>query len=52
MELTKNTCKVTYLNWKGNTKEHTEEALKYFSSSNVYLLFASFCRFYENFGLN
>ena len=42
MELTKNTssrsqryfklekkkhCKVTYLNWKGNTKEHTEEAL-------------------------
>ena len=41
MELTKNTsshsqlscklkkkhCKVTYFNWKGNTKEHKEEAL-------------------------
>ena len=42
MQLTKNTscdahfsyklekkkhCKVTYPNWKGNTKEHTEEAL-------------------------
>ena len=20
-------CKVSYLNWRGNTKEHTEEAL-------------------------
>ena len=23
----KEDCKVTYLNWKGNTKEQTEEAL-------------------------
>ena len=66
MELTKNTTshsqlfyklekkkkiKVTYLNWKGNTKEHREEALLNLSSDNVYLLFVSFCRFHENFGL-
>ena len=27
-KLEKKNCKVTYLNWKGNTKEHTEEALE------------------------
>ena len=45
-------CKMTYLNWKGNRKEHTEEALYTFSSDNVYLLFVSFCRFHETFGPN
>ena len=45
-------CNVTYLKWKGKTKEHTEEALQNLSSDNVYLLFVSFCRFHENFGLN
>ena len=27
LEGKKKHCKVTYVNWKGNTKEHTEEAL-------------------------
>ena len=45
-------CKVTYLNWKVNRKEHMEEALHKISPDNVYLLFASLCRFHENFGLN
>ena len=45
-------CKVTYVNWKRNTKEHTEEALYNLSCDNVYPLFVSFCRFHENFGLN
>ena len=67
MELTKNTssdshlfdklekkkhCKVTYLNWKVNRKEHTVEALHNLSSNNVYLLFVSLCRFHETFNLN
>ena len=56
MELTKNTlshcqlscklgkknCKLTYLNLKGNTKEHTEEALLNFSCDNVVLSFVDF----------
>ena len=33
-------------------KEHTEEDHLNLSSYNVYLLFVSFCRFHENFGLN
>ena len=45
-------CKVTYLNWKANRKEHTEEVLNNLSSDNVYVLLVSFCRFHENFGLN
>ena len=45
-------CKVTYLNWKANRKEQLEEALHNLSSDNVYLLFVSFRRFHENFGLN
>ena len=44
--------KVTYLNWKANRKENTEEALYNLSCDNVYLLFALFCRFHETFGLN
>ena len=50
-KLKKKHFKVSYLNWKGNTKEHTEEALYNLSSANVYLLFVSFCHFHENFGL-
>ena len=45
-------CKVTYLNWKANRKDHTEEALHNLSSDIVYLPFVSFCRFHETFGLN
>ena len=45
-------CKVTYLKWKANRKEQLEEALYKLSSDNVYLLFVSFCRFHEKFGLN
>ena len=50
----KKRCEVTYLNWKGKTKEHmyTEEALYNLSCDNVYLLLVSFCRCHENFGLN
>ena len=33
-------------------KEQLEEALYNLLSDNVYLLFVSFCRFHENFGLN
>ena len=44
-------CEVTYINSKRNTKEHTEEAPKDLSSDSVYLLFVSFCRFHDNFGL-
>ena len=43
---------MTYLKWKANTKEHTEEHLFNLSSDNVCLLFASFCRFHETFGFN
>ena len=43
---------VTYLTWKTNRKEHAEETLYNLSSDNVYLLFDSFCRFHETFGLN
>ena len=35
---------MTFLNCKGNRKEHTEEALYNLSSDNVYLFIASFCR--------
>ena len=45
-------CKVTYLNWKANTKGDTEKALYNLSSDNLYLLSVSFCRFHETFGLN
>ena len=59
MELTKiNSChsqlfynRERNLNWKANIKDHTEEALQNLSSDNVYLLFISFCRFHEFFGL-
>ena len=44
--------KVTYLNWKANRKEHPVETLYKLSSDNVYLLFVSFFRVHENFGLN
>ena len=40
-----------FLNWKANRKEQLEEALYTLSSVNVYLLYVSFCRFYENFAL-
>ena len=50
--LQKKHYKVTYLNWKGNTKEHMEEALWNLSSDNVYVLLVSFCRFHANIGLN
>ena len=66
MELTKNTSshsqqsyklkkkhgEVTYLNWKENTKENTEETLCNLSSDNVYLLLVSFRRFHEIFDLD
>ena len=64
MELTKNnmchsqlsynnTCKVTYLNWKANSKDHTEEALHNLSCDMiVYVLFVSICRFHETCHLN
>ena len=45
-------CKVTYLNWKGNRKEHTEKGLYNLSSDNVYFFFASFLLFHQTFGLN
>ena len=37
-----NHCKVTYLNWKANRKDNTEEAVFNLSYDNVYLLFVSF----------
>ena len=43
---------MTYLNCKGNRKDHTEEALYNLSCDNVNLLFVLFCRFHETFGLN
>ena len=65
MELTKNnTChgQLSYnlerniLKWlpltAKQTERKTEEALYNLSSDNVYLLFVSFCRFHETFGLN
>ena len=41
-KLEKKHCEVTYHNWKGNTKKHTEEGLYNLSSDNVYLLFVLF----------
>ena len=43
---------MTYLNWKANRKDHRQEALYNLSSDTFYLLFVSFCRFHETFGLN
>ena len=45
------------VNWltlykKQTEKEQTEEDHFNLSFDNVYLLFLSFCRFHENFGLN
>ena len=45
-------CKLTYLNWKENKKEHTEQTLQNLSSDDVYALFVLFRRLHENFGLN
>ena len=39
---------MTYLKWKANKKEHTEEDLFNLSSNNVYHLFVSFCRIHKN----
>ena len=50
--LEKKHCKVTYLKWKGNRKEHTVEAFYNLSYDNVYLLFLSFFCFHETCGLN
>ena len=40
-------CKMTYVKWRANSKEHTEEYLFNLSPDNIYLLFVSFCRFHK-----
>ena len=47
----KKNCKMTYVKWKANRKEHTEENPLNLSSDNVHLFFVSFCRFHQNFWL-
>ena len=41
-------CKMSYVKWRANSEEHTEEALFNLSFNNIYLLFVSFCHFHKN----
>ena len=50
--LERNVVKWLTLTEKQTEKEHTENDHFNLSSDNVYLLFVSFCRFHETFGIN
>ena len=41
-------CKMSYVKWRANSKEHIEKALFNLSYDNIYLFIVSFCRFHKN----